>query len=56
MTSKKKILKRLKDAKIAYNSVMTRLAAHDEEFEAMGESIEGLGHLSKCGMLNEGKE
>jgi hypothetical protein len=39
MKSKKKILKRLKDAKMAYNSVMTRLAAHDEEFEALGEGI-----------------
>jgi chromosome segregation ATPase len=37
MKSKKKILKRLRDAKIAYNSCMTRLAEHDEEFEALAE-------------------
>ena len=41
---------RFGDAKIAYNSCMTRLAAHDESLEALNESVEGLGHLSRCGL------
>jgi len=41
---------RFGDAKIAYNSCMTRLAEHDESLEALNESVEGLGHLSRCGL------
>ena len=41
---------RFGDVKIAYNSCMTRLAEHDESLEALNESVEGLGHLSRCGL------
>jgi len=44
---------RFGDAKIAYNSCMTRLAEHDESLEALNESVEGLGHLSSCGTCSD---